>query len=102
MAAMTPDSAGAPTGRQPGLETLSTTAALLRVAAGLFLAFEDSNAAAAADIEEAMELSAERRAEKIARLEKELREALDYLAELNEDLPANETTAKAIPNSASR
>jgi DNA repair exonuclease SbcCD ATPase subunit len=61
----------------------------------VFLLFQDSNAAAAADIEEAMELTPAERAERIARLEAELRKAQQDLDELDQDLPANEMTAKA-------
>jgi len=77
------------------LSALTATSNLVRIAGGVFLAFQDANAAAAADIEEAMELTPEERKREIERLEAELRKAQKELDELNEDLPANETTAKA-------
>jgi len=76
--------------------SLEATSDLIRLSAGVFLAFQDVNAASAADIEEAMERTPEERAKRIAQLEKELRKAEKRLAELNEDLPENEFTAKAV------
>ncbi|MGQ0639816.1 MAG: hypothetical protein ACT4P6_03450 [Gemmatimonadaceae bacterium] len=75
--------------------TLTSVADNIRLAVGVFLAFQDSEASSAGDIEEALELSPEERAAEITRLEEALRKAQEELDELNQDLPANETTAKA-------
>jgi hypothetical protein len=90
----------APGGKQPARRhraaaTLGSVADSIRLAVGVFLAFQDSEASAAGDIEEALELTPEERADQIARLEEALRKAQRELEELNQDLPANETTAKA-------
>ncbi|MCI0432266.1 MAG: hypothetical protein L0271_01260 [Gemmatimonadetes bacterium] len=81
--------------RQLALANLEAVADAIGLAAGVFLAFQDSGAASAADIEEAMELTADERKARIAKLEAELRKAQMELDELDESLPENETTAKA-------
>lgn len=78
-----------------GLANLRATADLLRLAAGAFLAFQDTDATAAYDVEDAMELSAEERAKMIAALEEELGRKQEELERLNQD-PTTELTAKAL------
>jgi hypothetical protein len=91
-----PGAPGTPKGRRAaGLSNLRAAADMLRVAAGTFLAFQDSDASAAYDVEEAMDMTPEERTAAIKDLEKVLREMQAELDRLNRD-PQNELTAKSI------
>ena len=82
-------------GTDRAVANLKAMSDMMAITLSVFHCFQYVHEEAAADLEEAMERSPREHAEQIARLEEELRRAKEHLDELNEDLPANEMTAKA-------